>query len=68
MRRTEMRIGPPKVANVQLIKSNHFIGLRSSKDNDKRPGGVVKVCGKDHLGVGFLRGSMCAGEMGCGVR
>ncbi len=42
-----------------------FIGLRGSKDNYKRPGGVAGVYGKGHLGVSFLRGSMCAEGMGC---
>ncbi len=31
-----------------------FIGLRSSKDYYKRPGGVAGVYGKGHLGVSFL--------------
>ncbi len=49
------------------IKSNRIIliGLRSSKDHYKRPGGVVRVYGKGHLGVSLLRGSMCAEEVGC---
>ncbi len=42
-----------------------FIGLRSSKDYYKRPGGVAGVYGKGHLGVSFLHGSMCAEGMGC---
>ncbi len=29
---------------------------------------MVGVCGKGHLSVRFLRGSMCAEEMGCGRR
>ncbi len=41
-----------------------FIGLRSSKDYYKRPAGVVGVYGNCHLGVSFLRGSMCAEGMG----
>ncbi len=36
------------------IKSNHFIGLRSSKDYNKRPGGVVGVYGKGQLHVSFF--------------
>ncbi len=39
-------------------KSNQsiFIGLRSSKDYNKRPGGVEGVYGKGHLGVSFYVG------------
>ncbi len=48
-----------------ICKSNHYTGLRSSKDGYKRPGGVVGVYGKGHLGVSLLRGSMCAEGMGC---
>ncbi len=48
-----------------ICKSNHFTGLRSSKDGYKRPGGVVGVYRKGHLDVSFLRGSMCAEGMGC---
>ncbi len=46
---------------IQII----FIGLRSSKDYYKRPGGVAGVYGKGHVGVSFLRGSMCAEGVGC---
>ncbi len=28
----------------------------------------MKVCGKGHSGVSFLRGSMCAEGIGCGWR
>ncbi len=42
------------------IKSILFIYLSTS--------GVVGVCGKGHLGVSFLRVSMCAEGMGCGRR
>ncbi len=45
-----------------------FIGLRSSKDYYKRPGGVAGVHGKGHLGVSFFSGSMCAEGMGCESR
>ncbi len=48
-----------------MCKSIHFTGLPSSKGSYKQPGGVVGVYGKCHLGVSFLRGSMCAEEMGC---
>ncbi len=41
------------------------MGLRSSKDFYKRPGGVVGVYGKGLLGVSFLRGSIYAEGMGC---
>ncbi len=41
-----------------------FIGQRNSKDNYMRPGGVVGVYGKGHLGV-FLRGTMCPEGVGC---
>ncbi len=41
-----------------------FIGLWSSEDYYKRIGEVVGVYGKGHLGVKFLRGSMCAERMG----
>ncbi len=56
-------IYPNRLSN-QII----FIGLRSSKDYYKRPGGVAGVYGKGHLGVRFLRGWMCAEGMGCGRR
>ncbi len=42
-----------------------LIGLRSSKDYYRRPGGVVGVYGKGHLVGSFLRGSMCLEGMGC---
>ncbi len=51
--------------------ANHiiFIGPRSSKDYYKRPGGVVGVYIKGHLGMNFfLRRPMCAEGMGCGRR
>ncbi len=38
-----------------IIKSNHFIGLRSSKDYYKRPGGGVGIW-EGSLGCEFLRG------------
>ncbi len=41
-----------------------FIGLRSSKDYYKRPGGSVGIW-EGSLGCEFLRGSMCAEGMGC---
>ncbi len=44
-----------QVISNQII----FIGLRSSKDYYKRPGEVVGVRGKGHLGVSFLRWSIC---------
>ncbi len=44
-----------------------FIGLRSSKDYYKRPGGGVGIW-KGSLGCEFLRGWMCAEGMGCGRR
>ncbi len=47
------------------IKSTHFFGLRSNKDNLTRPGGVAGVYGKGHLDVSVLRGLMCAEGMGC---
>ncbi len=36
--------------SVKYVESNQIslIGLLSSKDYNKRPGGVVGVCGKDH--------------------
>ncbi len=49
----------------QLSNEIIFNGLRSSKDYYKRPGGVVGVYGKGHLGVSFFRGSICAEGMGC---
>ncbi len=51
-------------------KSNQiiFIGLRSSKDYYKRPGGVMGVYGKGHLWWVFLRGSMLAEGMSCWKR
>ncbi len=57
-----------QVQCVSHFKSNHFIGLRSSKDYSKRRGGVVGVYGKGHLAVSFLRGSVCAEEMRCEMR
>ncbi len=49
------------------FKSNQsiFIGLRSSKDYYKRPGGGVGIW-EGSLGCEFLRGWMCA--EGCGRR
>ncbi len=44
------------------IKSNHFIGLWSSKDYYKRPGGGVGIW-EGSLGCEFLHGSMCAEGM-----
>ncbi len=41
------------------------MGIQSSKDYYERPGGVVGVYGKGHLGVSFLRGSICAEGRGC---
>ncbi len=38
------------------IKSTHFVGLRSSKDYYKPPGGVAGVYGKGQLGVSFDAG------------
>ncbi len=43
------------------IKS-FFIGLRSSKDYYKRPGWVVGVYGRGHLGVGFYVGRCVLSE------
>ncbi len=44
---------PTQISNFKFqIKSNHFFGLRSSKDYYKRPG-VVWVYGKGHWGVSF---------------
>ncbi len=50
--------------SIQII----FICLGSSEDYYKRPDGVVGVCGKGHLAVSYLRGSMCADGMNCGRR
>ncbi len=52
-----------------VIISNYiiFIGLRSSKDYYKPPGGGVGIW-EGSLGCEFLRGSMCAEGMGCGRR
>ncbi len=47
------------------IKSNHFIGLRRSKDSYERPGRVVGLHGKGRLSESFLRGSMCAERKSC---
>ncbi len=44
-----------------------FIGLRSSEDCYKLPGGNVSVW-EGSLGCEFLHGSMCAEGMGCGRR
>ncbi len=44
-----------------------FIGLRSSKDHYKLPGGGVGIW-EVSLGCEFLRGSMGAEGMGCGRR
>ncbi len=49
------------------VKSN-FISLRSSIGYYERPGGVVGIYGKGHLGESFLRELMCAEAMGCGRR
>ncbi len=49
----------------QLSNQIIFISLRSSKGYYRRPGGVVRVYGKGHLGVSFLHGSICAEGMGC---
>ncbi len=53
--------------NLLLVNSNQiiFIGLRSSKDYYKRPGGGGGVYIKGNMGLIFLRGSMCADGMGC---
>ncbi len=52
-----------------IVSSNQiiFIGLRSSKDYYKRPGGGVGIW-EGSLGCELLRGSMCAEGMGCGRR
>ncbi len=58
------------VANYLLLRHTDqiiFIGLRSSKDYYKRPGGGVGIW-EGSLGCGFLCGSMCAEGMGCGRR
>ncbi len=44
-----------------------FIGLRSSKNDYKRPRGGVGTW-KGSVGCEFLRESMCAEGMGCGGR
>ncbi len=44
-----------------------FTGLRSSKDYDKRPGRVVGLCEKSHLGTRYLRGQCVLGEWTVGV-
>ncbi len=49
------------IARSNKIK---FIGLRSNKDYYKGPRGVVGVYGKGHVGVIFLRGSMCSEGVG----
>ncbi len=49
------------------IKSNHFYGLRGSKDYYKLPRGSVGIW-EGSLGCDFLRGSMSAEGMGCGRR
>ncbi len=56
------------VKNNDSIFKSFFIGLRSSKNYYKRPGGVAGAYGKGHLGVNFLCGSMCAEGMGCESR
>ncbi len=50
-------------------KSNQivFIGLRSSNDYNKRPGGGVRIW-EGSFGCELLRGSMCAEGMCCGRR
>ncbi len=45
-----------------------FIGLRGSKDYYKRPGGGCGGIWEGHLGVRFLRVSMCVEGMGCEKR
>ncbi len=49
---------------MKIVNSNQiiFIGLRSSKDYNKRPGGGVGIW-EGSLGCEFLRGSMCAEGM-----
>ncbi len=44
-----------------------FVGLRSSKDYYKRPGGGVGIW-EGSLGCESLLGWMCAEGMGCGRR
>ncbi len=53
----------------EMQKSNQiiFIGLWSSKNCLKRPGGGVCIC-EGSLGCAFLRGSRCAEGMGFGRR
>ncbi len=49
-----------------LIKSILLV-YEAIRTTVKRPNGVVGVCGTGHLGVIFLRGSMCAEGMSWGV-
>ncbi len=53
----------PLALSNQII----FIGLRSSKDYYKRPGGGVGIW-EGLLGCEFLLGWMCVEGMGCGRR
>ncbi len=48
-------------SNRSSLKSNQliFIGLRSSYDYYKRPGGVVCVCGQVWWGVSFFNVDRC---------
>ncbi len=62
---SELHDGQRNLMNGNVSNLIIFIGLQSSKDYYKRPGGVVGVYGKGHLGVSFLRGSICAEGMGC---
>ncbi len=68
-RKSGERVSHSKRQVVKVYHSNQiiFIGLRSSKDYYKRPGGGVDVW-EGSLGCAFLRGSMCAEGMGCGRR
>ncbi len=58
-----------KCIQTREQRGNHhfFIGLRSSKDYNKRPGCVVGVW-EGSLGCEFWLGWMCAEGMGCGRR
>ncbi len=56
-----------KIFQSDISNQIIFIGLRSSKDYYKRPGGGVGIW-EGSLGCEFLRGWMCAEGMGCGRR
>ncbi len=58
---------PNHPRRYNMLKSNHFTGLRSSKYYYKRPRGGVGIW-DGSLGCEFLRGSMCAEEIVCGRR